>query len=460
MNRRDQGQGGYSRGRSDRRRVISGVSVTPRKSLGQNFLQDEEVARWIADQIQPDGVPFVVEIGPGVGALTRHLAGRPQHLMLVEKDTQLAAEQRATWFDQPSIEVVEADATLIDMRPWYARGEVRAISNLPYSVGGEILRHLLTPPTPITQAVFMLQKEVCLRLAARCGANEYGGLSVLVQQDWDVELLRIVPPEVFVPKPKVDSGVIRLTPRLPTALPVYDRAKFDRLVRLGFGQRRKQLKNLLPEAPGGWDALVASLDKPTTVRAEELSLPQWVQLARWYEGRTTEDAGQKATEMFDVVDENNHVIEQLPRGEVHARGLRHRAVHIFVINPRGDIYLQRRSHLKDVAPLKWDSSAAGHLDVGEPYEVAALRELHEELGIRVDETKLAVEVPAGAGTDNEFVQLRIAHHPGPVKVQPEEIHSGTWFTPELIDAWVAARPEDFAKGFVTCWRAFRRSLAQ
>lgn len=454
MQRRDQGQGGYSRGRSDRRRTISGVSVTPRKSLGQNFLQDEEVARWIADQIQPDGVPFLVEIGPGVGALTKHLVGRPQHLLLVEKDTQLAAEQRSAWFDQPSVEIVEADATRIDMRPWYAQGAVRAISNLPYSVGGEILRHLLTPPTPITEAVFMLQKEVCLRLAAPCGSNEYGGLSVLVQQDWDVELLRIVPPEVFIPRPKVDSGVIRLRPRDPAALPVYDRAWFDRLVRMGFGQRRKQLKNLLPEAPNGWAALTEMLGMPPTVRAEELSLPQWVQLARWYEGRQTVDAGQKATEMFDVVDENNQVVQQLPRGEVHSRGLRHRAVHIFVINPRGDIYLQRRSHLKDVAPLKWDSSAAGHLNVGESYADAAVRELHEELGIRVENTTLSAVIPAGEGTDNEFVELRIAHHPGPVKVQPEEIHSGTWFPPAVIDDWVRARPEDFAKGFVTCWKAW------
>lgn len=454
MQRRDQGQGGYSRGRSDRRRTISGVSVTPRKILGQNFLQDEEVARWIADQIQPDGVPFLVEIGPGVGALTKHLVGRPQHLLLVEKDTQLATEQRSAWFDQPSVEIVAADATRIDMRPWYAQGAVRAISNLPYSVGGEILRHLLTPPTPITEAVFMLQKEVCLRLAAPCGANEYGGLSVLVQQDWDVELLRIVPPEVFIPRPKVDSGVIRLRPRDPAALPVYDRAWFDRLVRMGFGQRRKQLKNLLPEAPNGWAALTEMLGMPPTVRAEELSLPQWVQLARWYEGRQTVDAGQKATEMFDVVDENNQVVQQLPRGEVHSRGLRHRAVHIFVINPRGDIYLQRRSHLKDVAPLKWDSSAAGHLNVGESYADAAVRELHEELGIRVENTTLSAVIPAGEGTDNEFVELRIAHHPGPVKVQPEEIHSGTWFPPAVIDDWVRARPEDFAKGFVTCWKAW------
>ena len=247
MQRRDQGQGGYSRGRSDRRRTISGVSVTPRKSLGQNFLQDEEVARWIADQIQPDGVPFLVEIGPGVGALTKHLVGRPQHLLLVEKDTQLAAEQRSAWFDQPSVEIVEADATRIDMRPWYAQGAVRAISNLPYSVGGEILRHLLTPPTPITEAVFMLQKEVCLRLAAPCGSNEYGGLSVLVQQDWDVELLRIVPPEVFIPRPKVDSGVIRLRPRDPAALPVYDRAWFDRLVRMGLASGASNSRICFPK---------------------------------------------------------------------------------------------------------------------------------------------------------------------------------------------------------------------
>ena len=300
----------------------------------------------------------------------------------------------------------------------------------------------------------MLQKEVCLRLAAPCGVNEYGGLSVLVQQDWDVELLRIVPPEVFIPRPKVDSGVIRLRPRDPAALPVYDRAWFDRLVRMGFGQRRKQLKNLLPEAPNGWAALTEMLGMPPTVRAEELSLPQWVQLARWYEGRQTVDAGQKATEMFDVVDENNQVVQQLPRGEVHSRGLRHRAVHIFVINPRGDIYLQRRSHLKDVAPLKWDSSAAGHLNVGESYADAAVRELHEELGIRVENTTLSAVIPAGEGTDNEFVELRIAHHPGPVKVQPEEIHSGTWFPPAVIDDWVKARPEDFAKGFVTCWKAW------
>jgi 16S rRNA (adenine1518-N6/adenine1519-N6)-dimethyltransferase len=301
----------------------------------------------------------------------------------------------------------------------------------------------------------MLQKEVCQRLGAKLGEDGYGALSLLVQKDWDVEMLRIVPPEVFNPRPKVDSAVIRLTPRDPASLPVFDRVLFDRLVRMGFSQRRKQLKNLLPEPPRSWPELVEALGVAASVRAEELSLDQWVQIARWYENRTEADAGQKASEVFDVVNERNEVIGQETRGEVHKRKLLHRAVHIFVINSRGKIYLQQRSHLKDVSPLKWDSSAAGHLDAGESYADSAMRELKEEIGIEVTSTELAAEIPAGVNTDHEFVELRLAKHDGPIRCLPEEIATGEWFMPEDIDAWVEARPQDFAKGFVTCWKAWR-----
>jgi 16S rRNA (adenine1518-N6/adenine1519-N6)-dimethyltransferase len=301
----------------------------------------------------------------------------------------------------------------------------------------------------------MLQKEVCQRLGAKLGDDGYGALSLLVQKDWDVEMLRIVPPEVFNPRPKVDSAVIRLTPRDPASLPVFDRVLFDRLVRMGFSQRRKQLKNLLPEPPRSWQELVEALSVAASVRAEELSLEQWVQIARWYENRTEVDAGQKASEVFDVVNERNEVIGQETRGEVHKRKLLHRAVHIFVINSRGKIYLQQRSHLKDVSPLKWDSSAAGHLDAGESYAASAIRELNEEIGIEVTATELAAEIPAGDNTDHEFVELRLAKHDGPIRCLPEEIATGEWFIPEDIDAWVEARPQDFAKGFVTCWKAWR-----
>lgn len=440
-------------------RSREGAEIAPRKSMGQNFLIDASISKWIADQIAPDDAPLVVEIGPGMGALTEHLIGRLRKLVLIEKDYQLAPELQRRFESRADVEVIAEDATRIDLRPWFRHGPVKLIGNLPYSVGGEILKHWLTPPTPVSSAVFMLQKEVCDRLAAKCGDDAYGALSLLVQKDWNVEILRIVPPEVFQPRPKVDSAVIRVTPRDPATLPVFDHVLFDRLVRMGFSQRRKQMKNLLPEAPGGWSALVEALGVSVTVRAEELNLEQWIQIARCYENRTTADAGQKASEVFDVVNERNEVIGQLTRGEVHARKLLHRAVHIFVINARGKIYLQQRSHLKDVSPMKWDSSAAGHLDAGESYADSAVRELKEEIGIDVASTELAAEIPAGEHTDHEFVELRLAHHDGPIRCLPEEIATGEWFKPEDIDAWVAARPQDFAKGFVTCWKAWRAAPA-
>lgn len=423
--------------------------------MGQNFLQDEEIARWIGDQVQPDGAEIVVEIGPGMGALTKHLVGRPKRLILIEKDSQLAPELQSQFEGRDDVEVIHNDATRINLRSWFKLGPLRIVGNLPYSVGSEILKHWLTPPSPVGCAVFMLQKEVCDRLAATCEDDAYGALSLLVQKDWNVEMLRVVPPEVFVPKPRVDSAIIRLTPRDPSTLPVFDHVLFDRLVRMGFSQRRKQLKNLLPEAPGGWESLVEALGVTGMVRAEALSLAQWIQIARHYEERHEVDAGQKASELFDVVNERNEVIEQLTRGEVHKRKLLHRAVHIFVINKRDFIYLQQRSHLKDVSPLKWDSSAAGHLDAGEDYASAAVRELGEEVGIHVDSTELAAQIPAGDNTDHEFVELRIARHDGPVRCLPEEVATGDWFKPEDISAWVEARPQDFAKGFVTCWRAWK-----
>ena len=436
--------------------MISGARVAPRKSLGQNFLQDEELSRWIADQVEPESAAMVVEAGPGLGALTAHLAGRAKKLLLLEKDDHLVERLRDEYEGRDDVEVLHADATQVDLRPWYEAGDVRVVGNLPYSVGGEILKRLLTLPTPVKTAVFMLQKEVCERLAAKQGEHGFGGLSLLVQKDWNAELLRVVPPEVFKPKPKVDSAVVRFTPRDPASLPVFDRRNFDRLVRMGFSQRRKQLKNLLPEPPKSWSALGESLYKPETVRAEELSLEEWVALSRWYEGRGSEpDAGQKSGEMFDVVNEDNVVTGQLTRGEVHSQGLRHRAVHVFVVNKRGEVFLHQRSHLKDVAPMKWDSSAAGHLDVGEPYAEAAVRETGEELGIQIERTECVARLPASAATDQEFVELHVAEHGGPMKCLPEEVRCGEWFSPGQIDSWVTSRPEDFAKGFVACWRAWR-----
>lgn len=453
MKGRRLGEAGSKRGR-----FISGARVTPRKSLGQNFLQDENIARWIADQVEPESADLVVEAGPGLGALTQHLEGRARRLLLLEKDDELAQRLREEHQDREDVDVWHGDAAKVDLRSWYQAGEVRVVGNLPYSVGGEILKRFLTVPTPVHTAVFMLQKEVCERLVAKQGEHGFGGLSLLVQKDWHAELLRVVPPDVFKPRPKVDSAVVRFSPRAPSSLPVFDRRSFDRLVRMGFSQRRKQLKNLLPEPPDSWGELTRFLGKAETLRAEELTLEEWVELSRWYEGRAgAADAGQKASELFDVVDENNQVVEQRTRGEVHAQGLRHRAVHVFVLNKKGEVFLHQRSHLKDVAPLKWDSSAAGHLDVGESYGAAAIRECGEELGIALDGTECASCLPASEKTDQEFIELHVARHNGPMRCLPEEVRCGDWFAKGTVDSWVEQRPADFARGFVSCWEAWRSS---
>lgn len=432
------------------------MSFAPKKSLGQNFLQDPEISRWIANQIEPDGADLVIEVGPGKCAMTEHLVGRPKKLLLLEKDYQLAEEITQRFESHEDVELWQGDASRFDKRGLYAHGPVKLIGNLPYSMGGEIMKNFLTPPTPIGSAVFMLQKEVCERLAATKEDDAYSALSLLTQHDWDVEILRVIPPEVFKPKPKVDSAIVKLIPKKPGALKVHDRANFVRLVKMGFSQRRKQMKKLLPEAPGGWDKLCEALGKAPTMRAEELSLEDWVNLTRFYEQRGGEDLGQKSSELFDVVDESNQVVGQRTRGEVHAEGLRHRAVHIFVFNKHGELWLQKRSHLKDVHPNDWDSSAAGHLDAGENYEQAAIRELKEELGIEVTSEKIA-EIAACEDTGWEFVELHQAQHSGPMKFAPEEIVTGAFFTLQQIDAWVKSRPQDFAKGFLRCYQLYRKA---
>jgi 16S rRNA (adenine1518-N6/adenine1519-N6)-dimethyltransferase len=430
------------------------MAFAPKKSLGQNFLHDAQLARWIADQIAPDGAPLVIEVGPGQGALTEHLLGRPQRLLLIEKDNALAADLQEELADTQGTELWHGDATRFDLRPLFKHGGVKLVGNLPYSAGGVILRHFLTPPTPVMEAVFMLQKEVCERIAARQEDDAYGALSLHIQHDWDAHILRTVPPEAFKPRPRVHSAIVRLTRKPPGTLPVHDARLFDRLVRMGFSQRRKQLKNLLPEAPEGWEALVNALGKSSMVRAEELSLVEWVQLTRHYEGRLDEDRGQRASEIFDVVDENNQITGQATRGEVHAKALKHRAVHIFAFNKHGELWLQQRSHLKDVHPLVWDSSAAGHLDAGEDYATAAVRELKEELGIEAA-TECVARVPACKQTGWEFVELHRAKHNGPMHFAPDEIAGGMFFRIEHITDWIAARPEDFADGFIECFRKWQ-----
>jgi isopentenyldiphosphate isomerase len=167
--------------------------------------------------------------------------------------------------------------------------------------------------------------------------------------------------------------------------------------------------------------------------------------------------GQNLDELFDVVDAQDRVTGQLTRREVHARGLRHRSVHILVRNRDGQVFLQKRSMLKDLFPGVWDSSAAGHVGAGEDYDGTAARELAEEIGCRPERPlQRLFRIEAREETGQEFVWVYRAESEGPFTLQAEEIDRGDWFAPAEIDRWVAERPQELAPAFRYIWPRARK----
>jgi isopentenyldiphosphate isomerase len=157
-------------------------------------------------------------------------------------------------------------------------------------------------------------------------------------------------------------------------------------------------------------------------------------------------------EIFDVVNEKDEVIGRKPRREVHARGLWHRAVHVLVFNRRGEVFLQKRSMKKDTAPGLWDSSASGHVDSGEDYDACAVREMREEIGLRVIQPPGRIfKIDARAETGWEFCWVYRCESEGPFALNADEIERGEWFAPEKVTRWIAEKPGDFASAFRLVW---------
>ena len=435
---------------SEIKSVLARIGMEPTRSLGQNFLHDQNLADWIGAQLDlKPGEPWI-ELGPGLGALTEFALKRSNNALLIEKDARMCGVLRERF---PGIEIVHGDAGEFDVRELFARGPVKVMGNLPYYVSSQILFQFTAEPSPVRTLVFTLQKELAERLSAGPRTKAYGALTLLIGRRWRVKYLRTLAGTVFFPAPNVASGVVALTPRTPGDLPECDGAQFTRLVKQGFAQRRKQLrKNLADRAPD-WPALAQHLGVPETARAEELSLEQWIALTNFITGSIASVAQDVHGEIFDVVDESDRVIAQASRHEVHRRALRHRAVHVFVFDKRGDLFLQKRSRWKDKHPGQWDSSAAGHVNAGDTYADTAPREIREELGIDAQPVEMAA-LAACENTGWEFVRLFRAEHEGPFTLPPAEIESGAFFTREQITRWLAARPQDFAPGFLECWRAF------
>jgi len=250
------------------------VALPAKKRFGQHFLVDPGVIDAIVRAVAPRPGDALVEIGPGRGAITMPLLERCGSMRVVELDRDLAARLRRT----PGLEVVEADVLRVDfaaMAEAAAPRQLRVVGNLPYNISTPILFHLLEAVDRIADQHVMLQKEVVDRMAATPGGKDFGRLTVMLQWRYDIEPLLEVGPEAFDPPPRVDSAVVRMTPK-PAAEGVSP-ALLGELVTVAFSQRRKLLRHTL----GRWLAErgAADVDFSLQRRAEEVSVDEYLTLA-------------------------------------------------------------------------------------------------------------------------------------------------------------------------------------
>jgi len=248
------------------------VKHIPRKRFGQHFLSDDAVLHAIVDAIDPRPGEALVEIGPGLGAMTDPLVARCERLTVVELDRDLAARLRK----RPELEVIESDVLQVDFGALAReRGhKLRIVGNLPYNISTPILFHLLEAVDQVIDQHFMLQKEVVDRMAAAPGSKDFGRLSVMLQWRYDIESVLEVPPEAFDPPPRVDSAVVRMTPLVQPA--AIDSQRLSELVTVAFSQRRKLLRHTL----GRWiEQQGIESDFDLQRRAEEVPVAEFVALA-------------------------------------------------------------------------------------------------------------------------------------------------------------------------------------
>ncbi|HEX9085219.1 MAG TPA: 16S rRNA (adenine(1518)-N(6)/adenine(1519)-N(6))-dimethyltransferase RsmA [Gemmatimonadaceae bacterium] len=227
------------------------------KKFGQHFLSDEKILTAIVDALAPTPADTVVEIGPGRGSLTEILAQRSGRLIAVEIDRALARELRDKYSGQANVEIVEGDFLEADLRG-AAGDDFLLIGNVPYNITTPIVFRSLEPPIP-RRSVFLVQLEVAERMAAREDTESYGALSVNVAAVAHVEQVMTVPARAFRPPPKVESAVVRLTPRARPLVPVESLPAFRAFVQAAFGLRRKQMQRVLRTARGLSPEQVAGL---------------------------------------------------------------------------------------------------------------------------------------------------------------------------------------------------------
>ncbi|WP_340678479.1 16S rRNA (adenine(1518)-N(6)/adenine(1519)-N(6))-dimethyltransferase RsmA [Paraglaciecola sp.] len=251
---------------------------TARKRFGQNFLHDMFVIDQIVSAINPQNGEHLVEIGPGLGALTEPVCEQVDAMTVVELDRDLAARLRTHPFMASKLTIIEADALKFDFSTLFQAGNpLRIFGNLPYNISTPLMFHLFSFATQVKDMHFMLQKEVVNRLSAVPGNKNYGRLSVMAQYHCQIMPVLHVPPEAFNPPPKVDSAVVRLIPHAVRPVSVLSEDSLHKICAQAFNQRRKTIRNSLKDSLT--EQQIISLGINPDLRAENLSLQQFGQLA-------------------------------------------------------------------------------------------------------------------------------------------------------------------------------------
>lgn len=256
---------------------MSPFKAPPKKNLGQHFLIDRSIIEHIVYSLDPKPGDVLVEIGPGQGAITFPLLKKHGHLTVIEFDRDLITPLSEAAHGIGELTIVHKDVLQVDFKKLAGETPIRLIGNLPYNISTPILFHVLAHCAAVHDMHFMLQKEVVERMAAEPGNKIYGRLSVMLQAVCDVVPLFDVPPQSFNPPPKVDSAVVRLTPRDPARTGIRDPEIFAAIVRDAFGQRRKTLRNALARLCSA-EQLQAAGIRPEN-RAEQLPVADFVHLA-------------------------------------------------------------------------------------------------------------------------------------------------------------------------------------
>jgi 16S rRNA (adenine1518-N6/adenine1519-N6)-dimethyltransferase len=260
------------------------MSVKAKKHLGQHFLTDESIAKDIADALSGIGYDDVLEIGPGMGVLTKYLLPKKAKVTVMELDRESVAYLNDTFplenikldTSTEHFNIIEGDFLKKSIQNIFNKKQVAIIGNFPYNISTQIVFKAIENREYVTEFAGMFQKEVAKRIAEKKGSKVYGILSVLTQAFFDVEYLFTVPPTVFNPPPKVDSGVIRLVRKKDFSLPV-DEKLFFRVVKAAFNQRRKMLRSSLKS----FNLSDSLKEEPFfTKRPEQLSVNEFIELTK------------------------------------------------------------------------------------------------------------------------------------------------------------------------------------